>query len=219
MIQLFGVRKCIIRALSQPVESLRFRSRSEPVALFGVRSQTWGIRFETDLPAQASQETPSSWFYEAYVLQRGAPDSGKAPGQKSKGPLGLGMLLGSRIASLRAPSEFQRVISEGRRFSGRYVLAFTVASDKEHLRLGVSSSSRAGSKVKRNRLKRLLREAARRASGLLSSGLDLVLIAKAGATGHSLKDITDDLEEVFTRVETHYAGRGAVDNGGVKDTC
>ncbi len=124
------------------------------------------------------------------------------------------MASGRRITSLGAPSQFQRVISDGERFSGRFVLAFVQASDGETLRLGVSSSGKAGSKVARNRLKRLLREAARQEVGALSSGLDLVLIAKAKATGQSLADISADLREVFTRVDSKLAGRR-----GVGETC
>lgn len=116
-----------------------------------------------------------------------------------------------RLVSLGSPTEFQRVVAEGGRFSGRFVLLFArSAPETGAVRVGVSASGRAGSKVIRNRLKRLLREASRRCVEDLGPGADVVLIAKAGAVGHRLEELEADVRELFRRARDHLAaGRGS----------
>ncbi|HCJ09544.1 MAG TPA: ribonuclease P protein component [Clostridiales bacterium] len=109
------------------------------------------------------------------------------------------MAVGRKVLSLRKPAEFQQVISEGKRFGGRFVLLFVRPSGTDVLRVGVSASSRAGTSVVRNRLKRLLREAVRRKAPDLRPGYDLVLIAKAAAAGRGLADVAPDVEAVLRR--------------------
>ncbi|RJQ07640.1 MAG: ribonuclease P protein component [Bacillota bacterium] len=119
---------------------------------------------------------------------------------------------GHRLVPLRHPAQFQRVISDGARMHGRHVLLFVLKSDLDAVRLGVSASSNVRTNVARNRLRRLLREAARREWGVLGRGLDIVLIAKAGAVGGGLDDIAEDVRQLFSRVASLQpveGGRGA----------
>lgn len=115
---------------------------------------------------------------------------------------------GRLVTSLGSPVEFQRVITSGGRLGGRFVMLFGLRSGGASIRLGVSSSGKAGSNVVRNRLKRILREAARREAGVLGPGYDVVLIAKAGAVGHGLEDIASDVRVLFGRLRSRYAGQG-----------
>jgi ribonuclease P protein component len=65
-------------------------------------------------------------------------------------------------ARLRKPAEFRAVYEGGRRFDGRLVTAFVLANRLEQHRLGITASRKMSRlAVKRNRAKRLLREAFR----------------------------------------------------------
>jgi ribonuclease P protein component len=88
------------------------------------------------------------------------------------------------------------------------VILFGLRSGGESIRLGVSASGKAGSHVVRNRLKRILREAARREAQVLGPGYDVVLIAKASAAGQGLWDIAGDVRSLFSRLELNRAGQG-----------
>jgi len=104
------------------------------------------------------------------------------------------------------------VISDGVRVHGRHVLLFALRSQLDVVRLGVSVSGKVKTNVAKNRLRRLLREAARRERGALNGGLDVVLIAKSGAVGSGLEDIAEDVRQLFSRVASLRwmdGGRGA----------
>ncbi len=94
------------------------------------------------------------------------------------------------------------MISSGGRLHGRHVLLFFTKSGLDRIRLGVSASGKAGTKVVRNRCKRLLREAVRQeAAGLVPGpGYDIVLIAKASAAGCGLADVATDVRRLFSEL-------------------
>lgn len=56
-------------------------------------------------------------------------------------------------------------------------------------RLGVTVTRKVGSAVRRNRVKRLVREAFRLDPDLVPAGIDLVVIAKDGAPTLALRDV------------------------------
>jgi ribonuclease P protein component len=56
-------------------------------------------------------------------------------------------------------------------------------------RLGITVTRKVGNSVRRNRIKRLVREAFRREPSLVPGGVDLVVIAKDGAAALGLADV------------------------------
>jgi ribonuclease P protein component len=79
---------------------------------------------------------------------------------------------------LRRPADFQRVYHRRRSASDGWLIVYACENGLPHLRLGLSVSRKVGPAVRRNRLRRLYREAFRLTRPELPAGLDLVLIPR-----------------------------------------
>lgn len=65
--------------------------------------------------------------------------------------------------------------------------------DRPHNRLGIIASRKVGSAVKRNRVKRLIREFFRTQQHRLPKGLDILIIARPGSHKLSFQETADEL--------------------------
>ena len=83
-----------------------------------------------------------------------------------------------RLHSLRERQRFQQVRSEGKSWAGPLLVLCALPNDSETSRFGFSVSRRLGNAVQRNRARRRLREAVRRALPSIANGWDLVFIAR-----------------------------------------
>jgi ribonuclease P protein component len=102
---------------------------------------------------------------------------------------------------LRRRQDFDRVMRTKRVFAGRTVIAFALPN-AEGWRVGVTVSRRLRGAVRRNRLRRRLREAAR--SRLLSdsgSGYDVVLVGRPDALELPWAALEEEAARVRSRLE------------------
>ncbi|MBI3763466.1 MAG: ribonuclease P protein component [Chloroflexi bacterium] len=84
-----------------------------------------------------------------------------------------------RLARLTSDADFQRVRREGRSWAGPLFVLVTLTNGLELSRFGFTAGKAVGGAVRRNRAKRLLREAVRAHLSRIQSGWDLVWIARA----------------------------------------
>ena len=80
---------------------------------------------------------------------------------------------------LRRPADFRRVYERRRSVSDARLIVYACPNGLPHLRLGLSVSKKVGGAVKRNRLRRLFREAFRLTRHQMPAGLDLILIPRS----------------------------------------
>ncbi len=85
-----------------------------------------------------------------------------------------------RALRVRRRGDFDRAFATGARISTKEALLVAVASGAETPRLGISVGRKFGSSPRRNRAKRLLREAFRLERANLPNGLDLVVVPRVG---------------------------------------
>ena len=96
---------------------------------------------------------------------------------------------------LRKRFEFRRMRDRGKRVHTRSFVLLIAPSAHPQPRLGVTVSKQVGKAVRRNRVKRMVREAFRTQRALLPPAADLVVIARAGCRVDSLHDVVAELAQ------------------------
>jgi ribonuclease P protein component len=90
-------------------------------------------------------------------------------------------------------------------------------NDRGHDRLGLAVSRRVGGAVDRNRAKRLLRECFRRNKRAESTGLDLLLLAKAEIAARSQDEVEGEYRERLRRLASRRTSRRRGPDSAVHD--
>ena len=86
-----------------------------------------------------------------------------------------------KTASLRNYLQFKAVYNERKAKSDNNITVFVRKNGLDINRLGISVSKKVGNSVQRHRLTRLIRESYRLHEDEFNSGLDIVVVGKAGA--------------------------------------
>ena len=104
--------------------------------------------------------------------------------------------------SLKKNRDFQFVYQNGKSYGNRYLVMYLQKNETRRNRLGISVSKKVGNSVVRHRLTRLIRESYRLNEEKFDDGLDIIVIARPGAKGHSFFEIESAL--------LHLAGKGEI---------
>lgn len=102
---------------------------------------------------------------------------------------GRGPTLKLKPQRLADSADFRRVREQGRCWSDPRMVLCTYPNAQASLRVGYSVSKRIGGAVRRNRIKRLMRESIRAYSDLLEPGWDIVIIARQRVSLASYWDV------------------------------
>ncbi len=99
-----------------------------------------------------------------------------------------------RLLRLRRRRDFKRVYSEGARARGSLMTLAVAANGLEHPRLGLSIGRSVWRRaVKRNRVRRVFREAFRLSREELPAGADIVMIGSVPEIEHELEATREEL--------------------------
>jgi ribonuclease P protein component len=107
---------------------------------------------------------------------------------------------------LRRRPEFVRVQSKGEKHHVRHFLVFVLTASDEAAqrlpppRLGVTVTRKVGSAVKRNRIRRWVREAFRRARTGFAAGVEMVWVAKQTAAAGCYAEVVADMNTMLERL-------------------
>ena len=104
-----------------------------------------------------------------------------------------------RVRTLTHAWQFRYCYDAGRKIVARHsVCFFRMPPAEDGIRVGVVASRKVGDAVRRNRAKRLLREAARHlAPRLIDRNIWIVLVARASMVELNAREVQDDIERAL----------------------
>jgi ribonuclease P protein component len=123
-------------------------------------------------------------------------DSAQAP-QGGVGAVFRGRFRFRKEERIRHRRDFQLALRYGSRRHTKHYTVILRPNDLECSRLGVTVSKSVGNAVKRNRVKRCLREFFRLHKHKLPPSHDLVIIAKKGAAMLAYPDVREELAPIL----------------------
>ena len=102
---------------------------------------------------------------------------------------------------LTRSEDFKRVRRFGKSYAHPLLVLVVQASDEPMLHVGVAAGRTIGTAVKRNRAKRLIREAVRTLIPSLAAGWDILLIARPALVTCNVFEVREALLTLLRRAE------------------
>lgn len=100
--------------------------------------------------------------------------------------------------------EFRNALSKGKYYSGRYIESFIRKNNKEYVNfLGIAVGVKTGKAVKRNHIKRLIRENYRQYENQIKSSYNMVFLwkKKADIKSATYQNIKKDMKDIFEKAK------------------
>jgi len=95
---------------------------------------------------------------------------------------------------IRRRADFLRISQEGTKYQTTHFQVSMCPNSLSFRRLGITVGKHVGTAVKRNYLKRVIREFFRLNKGALPASLDFVITAKEGAAGLNFWQVSEELK-------------------------
>lgn len=102
---------------------------------------------------------------------------------------------------LRDKGRFQQVRRQGRSVKHRLIILVILPNRLPYSRFGFSASKRIGNAVKRNRVRRLMREAVRLRWDDILPGWDVVCIARRPVANATFQDVQAACEQLLAQAD------------------
>jgi len=109
----------------------------------------------------------------------------------------MGSFSFSKKERLLKRKDFVNLNQSGKRLYSKNFLIIIGKNNLDYSRLGITVTKKIGKSIKRNRIKRLIREFFRLNKARLPKGYDISIVAKSDVSGLKLQDIEKELGGVL----------------------
>lgn len=99
----------------------------------------------------------------------------------------------NQTESLKNNIDFKEIYHTGKSYANKYLIMYVNKNEWNKNRLGISVSKKVGNSVVRHRITRLIRESYRLSEDSFCKGLDIIVVARAGAKGKGYVEINSAL--------------------------
>lgn len=106
--------------------------------------------------------------------------------------------------TLKKDKEFQKIYKKNTRLHSKYSLVFYNKNNKTTPKFGIVASKKTGNAVKRNRIKRIIREIIRKNIKLFNNNFDYIIVAKSilkDTQEIKYKDLENDLLKIIGKIK------------------
>lgn len=100
---------------------------------------------------------------------------------------------------IRKSSHFRFVYNKGKSLVDENIVVYSTKNHKDFNRIGISVSKKVGNSVKRNRVRRLIRESYRVNKYRFNDGYDLVFVARVRAAKASYNTISASMIKLLKK--------------------
>lgn len=97
-------------------------------------------------------------------------------------------------------NEFHRVYSRGKYAASATLVVYYLKNGIDITRVGITTSKKIGNAVKRNRIRRLIKENMRQLFYKLPKGIDIVIVARKAEKQANVDTVGRELRYLFSRL-------------------
>lgn len=97
--------------------------------------------------------------------------------------------------------DFRRIYARGKSVAGGFVVVYAMPNKRSYNRAGFTVGKAFGNAVRRNRIKRLMRESYRLMEDSLKVGYDFIIVARNRAVDKDYAQISKDMDFAMRSLE------------------
>ena len=110
-----------------------------------------------------------------------------------------------KTVKLKKNYEFKNTFKRGKYFSGNLIECFYLKNKEEKNYIGIAISSKLCNEVKRNRIKRVIRESYRKLENQINTGNIFVFLwkKKKNIEECNYKNVLEDMKKIFKKMDIY----------------